>query len=286
MKKKYLAAVIICVLIMATGGTSAYMLQKNKETPEERSGTTMKTTTNASSETSTTSEKSVAEGVGDNVLMVGAIKIEMLSADVIEGSEISTENRYPVEYFRDQTLPDPEETEDIIDWDSIYEEAPEVKDLQLSDYDAYTAEESEEIIDRNKNVIDKYTYTKVKPRKFYFIKCKLTNMGNADVEDVFPYYVVYDSPEASEISYNEVLCYYDKSIYTDGDERAMRYYFFRLNGHESMECTNGLAVQQEIGENEKHYYGKPITGNFSYDPAKLPDYVDIDSLPKTETDDQ
>ena len=120
MKKKYLAAVIICVLIMATGGTSAYMLQKNKETPEERSGTTMKTTTNASSETSTTSEKSVAEGVGDNVLMVGAIKIEMLSADVIEGSEISTENRYPVEYFRDQTLPDPEETEDIIDLSLIH----------------------------------------------------------------------------------------------------------------------------------------------------------------------
>ena len=26
MKKRYLAAVIICVLIMATGGTSAYML--------------------------------------------------------------------------------------------------------------------------------------------------------------------------------------------------------------------------------------------------------------------
>ncbi len=101
MKKRYLAAVIICVLIMAAGGTSAYMLQKNKETPEERSNTTKKTTSNASSETSMTSEKSVAEGVGDNVLMVGAIKIEMLSADVIEGSEISTENRYPVEYFRD-----------------------------------------------------------------------------------------------------------------------------------------------------------------------------------------
>ena len=286
MKKRYLAAVIICVLIMAAGGTSAYMLQKNKETPEERSNTTTKTTSNASSENSTTSEKSVVEGVGDNVLMVGAIKIEMLSADVIEGSEISTENRYPVEYFRDQTLPDPEETEDIIDWDSIYEEAPEVKDLQLSDYDAYTAEESEEIIDRNKNVIDKYTYTKVKPRKFYFIKCKLTNMGNADVEDAFPYDVVYDSPEASEISYNEALCYYDKPIYTDGDERAMKYYFFRLKGHESMECTIGLAVPQEFDENEKHYYGNLITGNFSYDPAKLPDYVDIDSLPKTETDDQ
>ena len=30
-------------------------------------------------------------------------------------------------------------------------------------------------------------------------------MGNADVEDVFPYYVVYDSPEASEISYNEAF---------------------------------------------------------------------------------
>ena len=43
---------------------------------------------------------------------------------------------------------------------------------------------------------------------------------------------------------------------------------------------------QEFDENEKHYYGSLITGNFSYDPAKLPDYVDIDSLPKTETDDQ
>ena len=141
-------------------------------------------------------------------------------------------------------------------------------------------------MDRNQDVIDKYTYTKVKPRKFYFIKCKLTNMGNADVEDAFPYDVVYDSPEASEISYNEALCYYDKPIYTDGDERAMRYYFFRLKGHESMECTIGLAVPQEFDENEKHYYGSLITGNFSYDPAKLPDYVDIDSLPKTETDDQ
>lgn len=57
------------------------------------------------------------------MLMSGAVKIELLSADVYTGDEITTEDKYPVEYFRSETLPEPESEEEITDWDALYEEA-------------------------------------------------------------------------------------------------------------------------------------------------------------------
>ena len=128
-KKRYLVMTVAAVLIMAAVAASAYVLQKNRETPEDRA--LRKSSEAASEETDSeasgnkTGEKiSEKEGVGDNVLMSGAAKIELLSADVYTGDEITTEDKYPVEYFRSETLPEPESEEEITDWDALYEEAP------------------------------------------------------------------------------------------------------------------------------------------------------------------
>ena len=87
------------------------------------------------------------------------------------------------------------------------------------------------------------------------------------------------SMDTGEVEYDADICYFDKAIYTEGSERDMKYYFFRLDGNESMECTIGLAVPQ--AENEKYYYGEPVTGDTPYDPEMLPDFIDIDALPIT-----
>ena len=77
--------------------------------------------------------------------------------------------------------------------------------------------------------------------------------------------------------------YFDKPIYTEGEGRSMRYFFFKLEGQESMECTIGLVVPQEFGENDHHYYGNAPEGSLGqYDPTTLPNFVDIDALPRTE----
>lgn len=290
-KKRYLVMTVAAVLIMAAVAASAYVLQKNRETPEDRA--LRKSSEAASEETDSeasgnkTGEKiSEKEGVGDNVLMSGAVKIELLSADVYTGDEITTEDKYPVEYFRSETLPEPESEEEITDWDALYEEAPGYKEFQESAGDAYTPEECEEITAQYQDVIDKHTQTVVKTNKLYFIKCRLTNTGDAVVKNVFPYDIVERIPDESEVSFVEGMVYFDKSVHTEGDDRASWYYLYRLEGHETMECTIGLVVPQEPENGVKYYYGQVITGYFTYNPADLPDFVDLDALPKPEADDK
>ena len=247
-KKRYLVMTVAAVLIMAAVAASAYVLQKNRETPEDRA--LRKSSEAASEETDSeasgnkTGEKiSEKEGVGDNVLMSGAVKIELLSADVYTGDEITTEDKYPVEYFRSETLPEPESEEEITDWDALYEEAPGYKEFQES-------------------------------------------AGDAVVKNVVPYDIVERIPGESEVSFVEGMVYFDKSVHTEGDDRASWYYLYRLEGHETMECTIGLVVPQEPEDGVKYYYGQVITGYFTYNPADLPDFVDLDALPKPEADDK
>ena len=291
MNKKRCAfiSVVVALMILLTG-IVVYWLQENKESVSDRINRKASETdavtetadkTDAESvENNDTSEDNRAV-VGDNIFYDGPVKVELLSADVLEGDDISAETEYPVEYFQSQTLPVSNLLEDVTDWDSIWKEAPEVKEMQEAPFDAYTYEEMDEILARNQDVIDKYTYTKTMPQKVYFIKCRLTNCGTRTVTNTFPLEVTSVS-DSGEMTAREDIVYFDKPIYTDGDERSMRYFFFRLAGGESLDCTIGFAVPQEFGENDRHYYGvRPINGE-AYDPTTSPDFVDIDALPQAE----
>ena len=102
--------------------------------------------------------------------------------------------------------------------------------------------------------------------------------------------VIYKSEDTDEQGYNEALCYFDKPVYTEGDDRK-KYFTIKLDAGETMECTLGLSVpsdirdlpSQDYGEHVKHYYGELIaSGTTKYDPSLYPNYVDLDALPKTE----
>ena len=156
----------------------------------------------------------------------------------------------------------------------------------MADYGEYSPDYEQEIEDKYSDLREKYTTTKTVQQKLYFIKCRLTNLSSAAIEDALPLDVTIVSSDTGEIkTYEEDLGYFDKPVYTEGDDRAHKYFWFKLDGKESMECTIGLLVSKEYGDNVKNYYGKPIpsgTEGFAYDPSILPDFINIDALPQTE----
>ncbi len=297
-KRKCVVISVVAALMLLLTGIVAYWLQRNKESVSDRinrkaSETDAAEKVEAGNDTveqdspeETTTEEATTEDYrqicGDNILMIGSVKVELLSADVLEGDDISAETEYPVEYFQYEELPASNLLEDITDWDSVWNASAELKEMKESPYNAYTDEEYDEIWARNQEVVDKYTYTKTMPQKVYFIKCRLTNEASVAVTNTFPLEVTSVS-ETGELTSREDLRYFDKPIYTEGEGRSMRYFFFKLEGQESMECTIGLVVPQEFGENDHHYYGNAPEGSLGqYDPTTLPNFVDIDALPRTE----
>lgn len=296
-KKKYIIIIALAILMLAVGIAVAYRMQENKESVNDIMKRTASETDaekenidvikgNETSDQENSTEN-VSESIGDNVLMIGMVKMELLSVDILEGEGIGSETSYPVEFFQNEELPASNLEQEVVDWDSICEISPEVKEAHMSGSDVYPVDKAIEVYDRNRDLIDEYTYTVIKPQKVYFIKCRLTNMSPYPVEDALPYEVTIKSSDTGAVTYQEDLRYFDKPIYTDDETRYTKYFFYKLDGYENMECTIGLVVAQEFEEGEKHYYGKTPGGENpnDYDPAALPDFVDIDALPRTEGDD-
>ena len=215
----------------------------------------------------------------------------MLSVDILEGEELANETRYPAQYFINQELPVAGYTNERIDWDAIYAEAPEVEKVRMADYGVYDEEETLAVMDKYADVIEKHTVNIEVTNRVYFVKCRITNVSSTSpIETLFPMDVIYKSEDTDEQGYYEALRYFDKPVYTEGDDRK-KYFTIKLDAGETMECTLGLSVpsdirdlpSQDYGEHVKHYYGELIaSGTTKYDPSLYPNYVDLDALPKTE----
>lgn len=296
-RKKDILMVVLIILILAVTGIVAYSFQKNKESTSDRvsriaSETDAKKADASETENGTedgTEDK--REGCGDNILMKGCAQIEMLSVDILEGEELANETRYPAQYFINQELPVAGYTNERIDWDAIYAEAPEVEKVRMADYGVYDEEETLAVMDKYADVIEKHTVNIEVTNRVYFVKCRITNVSSTSpIETMFPMDVIYKSEDTDEQGYYEALRYFDKPVYTEGDDRK-KYFTIKLDAGETMECTLGLSVpsdirdlpSQDYGEHVKHYYGELIaSGTTKYDPSLYPNYVDLDALPKTE----
>ena len=296
-RKKDILMVVLIILILAVTGIVAYSFQKNKESTSDRvsriaSETDAKKADASETENGTEDDtEDKREGCGDNILMKGCAQIEMLSVDILEGEELANETRYPAQYFINQELPVAGYTNERIDWDAIYAEAPEVEKVRMADYGVYDEEETLAVMDKYADVIEKHTVNIEVTNRVYFVKCRITNVSSTSpIETLFPMDVIYKSEDTDEQGYYEALRYFDKPVYTEGDDRK-KYFTIKLDAGETMECTLGLSVpsdirdlpSQDYGEHVKHYYGELIaSGTTKYDPSLYPNYVDLDALPKTE----
>ncbi len=301
-RKRCVVMSVILLMLFAGTGAAAYKMQKNKKSVSDRAEektseiSTRKNSDTESGDTGQAEEQTESQTVdkagktendtGDNIIILGAVKMELLSKEYVECDDLSSNTKYPLEYFVRDNLPSSEVTSEEVDWESIYAEAPEVKETRhvenFADYDldAYLAAK-----EKYKDVIEKYTYTKTMKGRMCFIKCRLTNTRDSKAIGYMPYDVVYWVPDTEDLDYTESVWYFDKPIYTEGDERESKYFCYEIDGGESMECTMGIyVVDQRLGENEQHYYGVIPEGNDdpTFDPTEVSNLVNLDNIPNEE----
>ena len=74
-------------------------------------------------------EKNWKNTAGDNIFNSDGVKVECLSVDVVEDTDIVKQTKYSAEYFKTGELPDPDFIEKITDMEAVFEQAPDYEKL-------------------------------------------------------------------------------------------------------------------------------------------------------------
>ena len=305
-KKKTVITVVAAGLLLIVLGIGVSSIERNKKSPvehgkdstqnqettvaedgvaasEEISGNTDNDDTEKSTEPVTEeqpkSETWWMETPGDNVVADESkhLKIELIS---YEKTSKPDPDKYLAEYFKDGEPPEEIPAVEETDWDAVYAEAPELDKIHSADFGVYSREEILAANEKYKDIIDKYTKENVNGGSYYFIKCKVTNMTDEDIEMNLFYNTLFRSQDGKEITYEENLCYFDKPENTEGDSRANKFFIRVYHAGETIECTLGFAVRSEFGAGETIYFGYPPTDDEPYDPDDVPDLVRLDLIPE------
>lgn len=213
---------------------------------------------NANNDLKAASETTVEND--DNILYKNNLSIEILSCEMIEDIDIENQTTYKAEWFCTGELPDAEYTEKYIDRDAIKEACPELRDLWENDN--YTMEETKEIYNRNLDVIEQHTKMLHPKTRYYFVKCRITNLFGK-INETSLELDIFISPDDNEylaLATHESAVYFDKAIYTTGEEREKRFFWYAFEEDEVLECVLGYEIKEEWNENEKYYLGVQTPG--------------------------
>lgn len=244
MKKKQ---IILCLVIVIAGilaGIAVVGNEREKESPIERYNKAKDSEADESGE-----EKKTKFTYQD-------VEYEFLSYEVVEAADIATQTKYMGEYFFDGELPidDPEELDFYMDYEAVKAESPELKEL-WENIDRYTSEKSAAIIEKNKDIIEKYTSMVHLEKRYMFLPCRLTNTATQERKvRLNEIRVVISSSDGGQFRTHDSLCYFDTTCHTEGDDRAHNFSLYTLQPNETLDCTIGFWIKDEI-DNPECYFG-------------------------------
>lgn len=249
--KKYLkiiitAAICICIVLAAT------VLKKNNKTkpsdvPIEDDNFSGNEGNNTGENVQVASETDSDVSLGVKYIKHGGLKYEFLEYEVIEEQDIQNQNKYLPENFYFGELPKGDEVVKSIDYETIKEECPELKDIWENN-SKYTVEEVKEIYQEHIDVIEKHT-TYIHPEtKYVFIKCKITNvLGDTNSADVYLYsFKPCTGEQEGYVKMSESICYFDMSQNTAPGIRGQKFYNYTFEQDEELICTLGFKICKEV----------------------------------------
>ncbi len=197
----------------------------------------------------------------NTILIKDNVSLEVLSCEMIEDFDIENQTTYAAEWFKTGEMPDADYQEEFIDTEKIKEVCPELKEIWETD--RHTLEEEGEIYNRNLDVIKQYTTMRHPKTRYYFAKCRITNLSKQTNNVSLSYYTFVCSGK-SEYQYlggsDTTHVYFDKAVNTTGEDRLNRFFWYPLEGGEVLECTMGFEIKQEWDDNEKYYIGVSLPG--------------------------
>lgn len=195
--------------------------------------------------------------------------VEVLSCEVVEDVDIEKQTTYPAEWFLSGKLPDSDYREEVIDYEAIKEECPQLRDIWEND-GKYSDEEVKDIYNQHLDVIEKYTTMEHPKTKYYFVKCKITNLSKKTIEASVGFDTFVTGLYDPYLIMHEGACYFDEAVYIEGDEREKQFFWHTFKPNEIFECVVGYEIKVE-DDNTKCYIGVQTPGvdNFTVDNTQL-----------------
>lgn len=252
--------IIFTLILIAAGGVIAFLIsnkEENNASPVERYQEKMEEDAGKSEE-ETASDGEGENAFGSNIIIHGPVQFELLSYEIIDDSEIQKQTTYPAEYFYEGKLPDSQEYTEQVDYDAAAEECPELKDIWADEGgDKYSVQEVKDIYQANIDVIEKHTTMVPLNKQYVFVKCRITNSVNSTNEAFLNELTVFlSSKDMSTYDFHsDTVCYFDKPVHKEGDDRIHSYFKYSFTANETLECTLGFAVKDSEIENPDYYIG-------------------------------
>ena len=90
---------------------------------------------------------------------------------------------------------------------------------------------------------------------YVFLNYQVTNTSEKE-RDVYmsDIRIIVSSPDMEQYTYNDNSCYFDAPVYTQGEDREHSFFCRPLQPGETLDCTIGYAVKDEI-EDQEYYLG-------------------------------
>ncbi len=195
----------------------------------------------------------------NNILYTNNMSIEILSCEMVKDTDIERQTTYEAEWFKSGELPDADYVEEYIDYEAIKEVCPELRDLWENEAN-YTMEETKEIYNRNKDVIEQYTTMQHPVTRYFFVNCRITNLSEKRNEVCLALDTFVASDNSEYLAMHEYSVYFDKAVNTTGEDRENRFFWYTLEDGEVLECTLGYEIKEEWDENEEYYIGVQSPG--------------------------
>lgn len=288
--------IIVAVAILAAAALVAIViLERNSKTPQERYSDSIDTTVSIGQETSDvsynsneTSETNESTVIPDTVLnTTHTVEYEILSYDIIEDVNISTQTKYTGDNFYDGCLPDPNYLKEYTDYQAMRKDYPQYDEYLSSNGEkGMTSSEYQKFM---KQHLKEYTTQRHPKTKYVFLHCRITNISSKPVEEYINDMRVVVMSGGKPVAVREINCYFDKSQNTDGDDRTHSFLIYVFKTGETIECVLGCCIEEDertgmsFSEDNKFYAGfLPIglDNPFQVDPVNSKGFIALDKIPK------
>lgn len=192
---------------------------------------------------------------GQTIMTHGPLKFEFLSYEIIDDSEIRQQTQYLSDHYYSQELPDSNELVEYQDRDAIMAQCPELKAL-WENPEKYSLEETSEIYNSHLDVIEENTSMVHLDKHYVFVKCRITNTLDKNVsQHISELECVMTSRDKESFSiYTDTMCYFDRATHREGDDRLHNFFLYEFEPNETLECTLGFEVRDEV-EDPEYYIG-------------------------------
>ena len=187
-----------------------------------------------------------------------SLKIEVLSYDLIDDTDISKQTKYDGKYFIEGKVPDSDYVYKYIDYEAMMRDYPKYAEYVESNCErGMTKEEAKKFKSEHET---EYAASKHLRTKYLFIRCKITYQGGAPKEQDLRDGIRMFAMNGDKLAGVEFFdCYFDHSQNIDAEDKTRDFFVYKFNKKgDSIDCILGSRLREDIvdlSKEAKYYIG-------------------------------